>query len=199
MNSIFALFAPVALVIPSMVGDGTPASGDARSAAAADGPQSVVGEPGLGAALDATAAPSFRAIASSFRPKVQRQVRIEQRIIIRISPARPTATRNDLLAALPQGVSPARFEQRRMGRCIPIGAIAGVRADPGNRLILYMRDRQMVSATLEKACRAADFYSGFYVERNGDGQICAGRDTVQARNGAKCEVSALHRLVPADD
>ena len=36
----------------------------------------------------------------------------------------------------------------------------------------------MVSAALERSCSARDFYSGFYVERNADGQICVKRDTL---------------------
>jgi hypothetical protein len=57
----------------------------------------------------------------------------------------------------------------------------------------------MLSAELEKACRARDFYSGFYVDRNADGQLCVDRDRLHSRSGSDCSVSRLRELVPADD
>lgn len=86
-----------------------------------------------------------------------------------------------------------------MGKCIPIREIGGVQVQSGNRLMLFMRDRRIVGATLEKGCRARDFYSGFYVERGDDGLICSGRDILQSRSGTKCELRKLHRLVPVRD
>ena len=55
----------------------------------------------------------------------------------------------------------------------------------------------MISARLEKSCRARDFYSGFYVERREDGNICINRDKLLSRAGAKCEVSRMRELIPA--
>ena len=54
-------------------------------------------------------------------------------------------------------------------------------------------------AQLEKACSARDFYSGFYVEPSRDGNLCVSRDELQSRSGAKCELSALHRLEAVRD
>ena len=71
-----------------------------------------------------------------------------------------------------------------------------VRGAEGNRLLLFMRDQHVVLAALEKACRAEDFYSGFYVARNGDGLLCTDRDTLQSRSGANCRLLALHELAP---
>lgn len=86
-----------------------------------------------------------------------------------------------------------------MSECVPVKAIAGVQVDKGNRLILFMRDRRVVGASLESSCRARDFYSGFYVERNEDGMLCARRDRLQSRSGASCDVRHLRRLVPVKD
>ena len=68
-----------------------------------------------------------------------------------------------------------------------------------NRLILFMRDRRIVSAELERACHARDFYAGFYVARNTDGMICTGRDKLQSRAGMNCAVSRLRQLVEPDE
>lgn len=86
-----------------------------------------------------------------------------------------------------------------MGRCVPIGEIGGVQAQRENRLLFLMRDRQIVSAALEKGCRARDFYSGFYVERSNDGLICSRRDLLQSRAGAKCEISRFRRFIPVGE
>jgi len=126
--------------------------------------------------------------------QVARQVRIEQRVIIRISPAR-RAARQSMLAQLPQQARAQRFEEKRIGGCVEVSGIAGVETDSGNRLLLFLRDRRIVSLNLEKACRARDFYSGFYVERNKDGKVCVDRDKLHSRNGAKCEIDRMRQLV----
>jgi len=126
--------------------------------------------------------------------QIARQVRIQQRVIIRISPARP-AQRRDMLAQLPPRQATAQFEERQIGKCLAVEGIAGVQTDSGNRLILFLRDRRIISINLEKACRARDFYSGFYVERNEDGQVCVDRDKLLSRNGAKCEIDRMRQLV----
>ena len=81
-----------------------------------------------------------------------------------------------------------------MGDCLPANGIVGV-SDRGSRLIIYMRDRSLISAQLEKACSPRDFYLGFYVERSDDGQLCVGRDRLMSRAGAKCRISEMNRLV----
>ena len=59
----------------------------------------------------------------------------------------------------------------------------------------FLRDRRMLSVNLEKSCRARDFYSGFYVEKNKDGQLCISRDKLQSRTGARCEIETMRQLV----
>ncbi|MFT4027943.1 MAG: hypothetical protein QM676_14255 [Novosphingobium sp.] len=131
-------------------------------------------------------------MADSFRPEVENQVRIEQRITIRISPRAPTPRPFDF--DLPDR-PPARVVERNFGRCLPIAGIAGVQVGQGNRLMVFLRDRRTVSLGLEKACRPQDFYSGFYVERNADGQLCVDRDRLQSRSGANCALTRLRQLV----
>ncbi len=160
---------------------------------------------------------------------VARQVRIEQRFSIRITPGSP-AMPPEMLDQIEQGRQPEHFDPRRLTQCVAIAGIAavhggslraspvggapaagapsGAAAQPGgavggapsspptNRLLLFMRDQHIVVAALEKACRAEDFYSGFYVARNGDGLLCTDRDTLQSRSGASCKVKALRELRP---
>jgi hypothetical protein len=121
------------------------------------------------------------------------QVRIEQHFSIRISPGGPMMP-PDMMDDL-MDERPERFGERPMGRCFAAGAIAGVQSAEGNRLLIFMRDQHIISAVLEKMCRARDFYSGFYIERSPDGMICAGRDKLQSRSGANCRIARLRALV----
>lgn len=127
---------------------------------------------------------------------VQNQVRIERRVIIRVAPRQPMVPQG-FADDLTRQEMPVRFVEGPTRECLPIKSIAGVQVDKGNRLILFMRNRNVIGASLEKSCRARDFYSGFYVERSDDGRICARRDRLQSRSGASCEVRHFRRLVPA--
>ena len=131
---------------------------------------------------------AFEALQSQPLPQ---QVRIEQRIVVRVTPARP---RNASLPELPRNF-PDRFSEKKMGKCVPLQNVAAVQTGGPSKLILFLRDRSIVSAELEKACSARDFYSGFYVEARKDGQLCIDRDELQSRTGAKCELSRFRRLV----
>lgn len=120
------------------------------------------------------------------------QVRIErQSVIVRIA---PRASRQ-AMSRLYNERAPT-FRERKMSRCVPIGAIAGVQITPDSRLLLFMRDQRLISASLDKACNTDDFYSGFYLERSKDGLLCTGRDELRARTGAHCPVSRMRELVP---
>jgi hypothetical protein len=126
------------------------------------------------------------------------QVRIEQRMVVRIAP-QPMGNRQELAAQAFERAIASRYEERRMSKCIPLEAIAGVQTGSGNRIVLFLRDTRMVSVTLDKSCRARDFYSGFYVERPKDGRLCIERDQLRARTGATCEIERLRQLVEIDD
>ena len=122
------------------------------------------------------------------------QFRVEQRVIIRISPQRRSEG-GSLFMRPPTTPLNRRYEEREMDNCVAVSGIGGVQTGSGTRLLLYLRDRRIVSVNLEKSCRARDFYSGFYVERNKDGKLCVARDKLQSRTGAKCEVSRMRQLV----
>ncbi len=156
------------------------------------------------AVFDVSDASPIRWITDAFRTQAAEQVRMEQHIVIRISPAapavplpRPDARRN-FAADMARGGS-NRFEERGMGKCVPVSAISGVQISAQNRLILFMRDQRIISAALEKGCGARDFYSGFYVERSTDGMMCSGRETLQSRTGVSCKLGKLRQLVEAGE
>jgi hypothetical protein len=187
MSLFAALLAPLALALPSPGGaPEAPASGLALPEPVAAGERAIE-EEGV-----------FGLIAFAFQPGVQNQVRIEQRVTIRVTP-QPPASAPAMLAELPQRPLSPRPLERDIGRCLPASGIAGVQAGNGNRLLLFMRDRRVVSATLERACNARDFYSGFYVARSADGQICARRDSLLSRSGTNCKLSRIRQLVDPDD
>ena len=146
------------------------------------------------------AAPEGRAewssIADAFRPASAEQVRIEQGLIIRITPLGPS---REMLALLPQAPLATRFRERKVGKCVAVAGIAGVQIGGDDRLMLFMRDQRMIGASLEKSCRARDFYSGFYLERNDDGRLCVDRDMIHSRSGASCSLSRLRQLVAIDE
>ncbi|HWU04247.1 MAG TPA: hypothetical protein VN222_16015 [Novosphingobium sp.] len=129
-------------------------------------------------------------------PDVARQVRIDQRLSIRISPGSAVLPPG-VIIELEQEERPSRVEQRKIAKCLPVNMIAGVQSGRGNQLILFLRDNHVVAAALDKSCRAQDFYSGFYLEKNADGQVCVGRDKLQSRSGANCAIRSWRGLVDA--
>jgi hypothetical protein len=190
MSLAAALLAPLALLLP--------AAGPVRAepAATVASPSGMTPLPfeQIFPAFDPADAMIFHLIAESFRVESEDQVRIEQHVTIRITPLAPAAAPN-MLVDLPQRETGPRFAERNMGKCFPAAGIAGVQANGGNRLLLFMRDQRIVSAELERACSARDFYSGFYVARSTDGNICVKRDALLSRSGANCKLSKIKQLV----
>lgn len=176
----FALTAPVEDAVPPGQGRGpvSVADKDADGAAASD-PMAV-----------------WNALVRSFEPASAAQVRIEQRVIMRIVP-RPSGARDSLTALAPTAMSQVRLEERPMDECVSLSSIAAVQPRGSSRLLLFLRDRRMVAADLERSCSARDFYSGFYVEKASDGRLCTGRDKIQARSGARCSVAGFSEIVPS--
>ncbi len=188
MPSLSAILAPLALLLPlgavGLPGD-TP-----QPEAWREGPvEEVAGKDSMSGS-----ARYFSQLSAPLEDQTASQVRIERRVILRISP-RPSPARRNLMAELPQAPLTSRLVERPMGKCVEVAGIAGVQAERGTRLMLFMRDRRIIAADLEKACTARDFYSGFYIERNDDGRLCVDRDRLQSRAGAKCQVSRMRQMV----
>ncbi len=189
MNSFAAFLAPLALMLPLGLADAPAGNGgDALRLVAQDGE-------GVGPLASSAAgiAPAL-SLGENLEPQDNAQVRIEQSVTIRISP-RAVANQRELLAQLPQGQRSTHVEERKFGNCVSAQGIAGVATTSDDRLLLFMRDRKVISAALEKACSARDFYSGFYVQRTSDGMLCVKRDKIHSRAGSKCELKQFRQLV----
>ena len=140
----------------------------------------------------------FRDFRDSYRPEVQQQVRIEQHMVIRLVPSTPSV-RRESIDPPPRAGDATRYKEKKLGRCVAIDDIIGIAPTQSNRLLLFMRDHRLLSVALERICDADAFYLGAYVERNTDGRLCTGRDTLRARTGASCQVSRINRLVAIKD
>lgn len=207
MSSFFALAAPVALILPllgqvgalPLTAESAGIETSARLAPGVSSAPSCTKEPGITEPeVIEPVAEIANPLNAMLRAQTANQIRIEQRVIIRVSPRRPT-TSNSLFANLPTQPLNTRYEERKMEKCIPVANIAAVQTGSGNQLLLYLRDRRIVRLNLEKACRARDFYSGFYVEESKDGKLCVSRDKLQSRTGANCEVSRMRQLVAVNN
>lgn len=159
-----------------------------------DIPNGGAGRPEM--SLNDIATPPLRVLQNARRAETLSQVRIRQRVIIRISPSTPD-TRERMMASLPRSPARESFEEVPHDDCVEVDEIVGVQPTQDNRLLLFMNNRQVLAASLDRACTARAFYSGFYVERNEDGRLCIGRDQLQSRAGVSCEVSGLSRIVAA--
>ena len=185
MNAATAVLYPILLLLPAadVIDDGHSGGGYFDKVA-------VAAE--AGAPAGPLAVTAFRRI----EPENASQVRIEQRMTIRISPQASRPVSPDMFVALPDEDSGSHFTERKIGKCLSVGAIAGVQpVRDSRRLLLFMRDRRIVAAELERACRARDFYSGFYLARTSDGQICVDRDTLLSRSGMNCKLTRIRQLV----
>lgn len=188
MKRLFALLALIALLAPIFAAQ-MPVRVAAQDAGGFIGPQSSAP---LG--FGPSQARPTTLLDQAHRAPVQNQVRIRQRVIVRVSPAPPRA-RSQMLAELPRRPMRQSFEEVEHGDCVEIDDIVGVQPTNDNRLLMFTRQRQVLAATLGESCVARAFYAGFYVEQNDDGRLCVARDLLQSRAGASCEVAGFSRLV----
>jgi hypothetical protein len=193
MNALVAFLSPLALLLPAAAGELPPGRNEGAVREAVEPQNAPKG-------FDSLPAGPFGVLQEARRPQQFGQVRIEQRVIIRISPSSPAAREQMMADLRRQSPSPTNYQEEKLSGCIAIDGIAGVQPAPAqNRLLLFMRDRRILSAALERACNTRDYYSGFYIERSEDGQLCAKRDLLQSRAGASCKVAQLNRLVAVRD
>jgi hypothetical protein len=120
-----------------------------------------------------------------------RQVRIEQRLIIRITPGMGRDLPPPPMMPPPR----CRCARHTGGAGPPAWRWAGLpRSSPrADNQIMLLRDRRQIVADLEKTCSARDFYVGFYVERSADGMLCT-RRPIHSRAGASCTITRLQQV-----
>lgn len=199
VNPVAALLTPL-LLLPGVVAVQGPGDAMQQVSAAIDPQPRQLTPPAIEELREAATFDNqlWELVTQTFRVPGQNQVRIEQRLTIRVTPRAPEL-RPNMLAELPTNGIPSNVTERRMGRCLPVSGIAGVQMGGDSKLILFMRDQRIVSATLDKTCRSRDFYSGFYMARSEDGMLCTHRDMLQSRAGANCQLTGLKQLVDDDD
>ncbi len=189
MKRLVTLLAIFALVLPIMLIEGPLRAQSQMDDMTAQYPLN---------SFDQSGSQSLRPLQQARQPLLQNQVRMRGRVIVRISPSTPTV-RERMLARLQRRASQRAYVEEPHDDCVNVEDIAGVAYSQDNRLLLFMRDRDVLAASLERSCSARAFYSGFYVERNEDGELCVARDRLQSRAGASCQLDELSRLVAVSD
>jgi hypothetical protein len=121
------------------------------------------------------------------------QVRIDQRVIVRLPSPPATASANSLKKS---SAVPVRYKEQKIGKCLWIDKLAGSRVGTKQSLELLTKDGVLIRAYLGDGCLAREFYAGAYMERPYDGKLCVERDLLHARTGAKCEVDRFRLLIP---
>lgn len=191
MNSAVAILAAIALAVPFGMAErhGQPVRDELHAAPERDE---------LPTGLQPQPTGSVDLLQQARRVPIQHQVRIEQRVIIRIAPPSPKV-RERTLADASRPAEEVRLAPGKEQRCVRMNDIKGVQPMRDNRLLLFMSGRELMSAQLERSCSSQDFYSGFYVERSEDGRLCVRREQLQSRAGAQCEIAQINRLVAEGD
>lgn len=119
------------------------------------------------------------------------QVRIEQRVIIRIprQNSAPASTKER------SKTTQMRYKEEKIGNCLLMDKLIASRPATEKSLDLVTTDGVLIRSYL-RDCSARDFYAGAYMERSGDGKLCVKRDLLHARTGTKCEIDKFRLLVP---
>ena len=124
--------------------------------------------------------------ASPADPVQFAQVMIREQLLIRV-PA-------DLRQAQRVAEQQIEWKEKKGPKCVPMRLILGAALLSQNSVDLIFRDRSRVRAKLERSCPALDYYYGFYIRPNKDGQICADRDSIRSRVGGECEIEKFKLL-----
>ncbi len=115
------------------------------------------------------------------------QLTIRQRVVVRVPrmdpPRAPVA-------------KPIEWKEKKGPECVPLADLAGAIVTARDRIDLVLRGGKRVRAEFDDDCPNLDFYRGFYLKPAADGMVCADRDVVRARSGAKCPVKRFRKLVP---
>ena len=139
-------------------------------------------------AAASAAAPEPSAPAAG--PTLYAQLIIRERIMIRTSRVPDDTT-----------VEPrqTRWKESHGPKCIQARSIAGAALLGQKSVDLILRDNRRLRARLERSCPALDYYYGFYITPNPDGQVCADRDVIRSRMGGECQIDRFRLLKAAKD
>src|SRR5690606_10417266 len=130
MNAFVVFLSPLALLLPAVASESL-ADSEASQAAMAVEPT------GVSHGFDAATKEPFEVLRRARQIPRAGQVRIEQRVIVRITPSSPAA-RQEMMADLAGRASSASFREERLRGCVPLSGIVGVQPAPEqNRLLLF--------------------------------------------------------------
>ncbi|MCW6532471.1 MULTISPECIES: hypothetical protein [Sphingomonas] len=119
------------------------------------------------------------------------QVIIHERMVIRIPRTDSNDNARPLYRAPPTATG---WRENRAPKCVSSDSIVAAAMDGGD-VDLEMVDGARVRAKLGDDCPTLKFYTGFYLKRTSDGMICAGRDALRSRSGARCDIVRFRALV----
>ena len=115
------------------------------------------------------------------------QLTVRQQILVRV----PLRVR-----PAPKTPDPIEWKESKGPKCVAARTIAGATALRQKSFDLLLRDKTRIRARLDRSCPALDYYYGFYISPDGDGQICADRDSIRSRVGGECEIDGFRTLRP---
>lgn len=118
------------------------------------------------------------------------QLIVRERIVIRVPRVAPVGR-----TALPMPPKPVTWRETKGPKCIPARGMAGMMISAPKQVDLMLIGGKRVRARLNGDCKPLDFYNGFYLRPDGDGMICAARDSIRMRSGASCGIDAFKTLV----
>ena len=125
--------------------------------------------------------------ASAVAPLQLAQVVVREQIIVRV-PARRRVPRAP-------AESSVDWKTSKGPRCVAAKSIVGATLRSSNSVDLILRNGSRIRAELENSCPALDYYYGFYMSPNPDGEICADRDAIRSRMGGQCQIERFRALV----
>jgi hypothetical protein len=143
--------------------------------------------PVLPAALLGLSVPAALAVMAGPSTPADAQLVIHERITIRV-PRIPAAISRPAPVA-------SRWKEKKGPACLDIREVAGAVIAVPASVDLLLGDGRWMRARLDGDCRSADFYTGLYIRPGPDGRLCADRDAIRIRSGAKCAIDAFKLLV----
>jgi hypothetical protein len=108
-----------------------------------------------------------------------------ERIVIRI-PRLPILRR--------QSMPVTEWKEHKAPKCVPVANLASAAISPTGDVDLIVTDGRRLRAKLDDECPTLNFYTGFYLKLSADGMVCAKRDALRSRSGARCEISRFRTL-----
>ncbi|WBH17369.1 hypothetical protein [Sphingomonas radiodurans] len=114
------------------------------------------------------------------------QMTYRERVVIRI-PRLPLAPRR-------QAPAITNWDEHKAPKCVAAASLASAAITASGDVDLIVTDGRRLRAKLDDDCPTLNFYTGFYLKRSADGMVCAGRDALRSRSGARCEIDRFRTL-----